>query len=122
MSIAEEIFAVGEVLKREPVKAWQKDVFAWELTAAQRDEFESSRIVHRGKQITLDLRGSRAKLVALSLRESGDDKAPLVFTQAMVERLGRVGGKELDRVYAVCAKLSGIAAGDDDEEPAAAKN
>lgn len=116
MSLADDIFEAAKVLKRKPIKAWGKDVWAWELMADERDEFEAGRIVQKGKKLVIDYKGSRAKLVVACLRVSGEDGALPVFMTDDLRRLRRVGGAELDRVYEECAKVSGIVAGDDEEE------
>lgn len=126
MSIADEILAEQQAkgLARKPVKAWGKDLWAWELTAAQKDVFEASRVVHKGSKMTLDFKGSRARLVIASLRVSGDEGSLPVFTEEHFERLSNLGGIELDRVYMEAARVCGILAGDDGEsmEDAARKN
>lgn len=118
MSIAEEIFAVGKVLKRKPIKAWGKDLWIFELDGAGREEYEASRLDFSGKKPKLNFKDTRAKLVGLSLRESDADDAPKVFQPAQVAQLSKLGGAELDRVYSACCVLSGISGGDDEEDPA----
>lgn len=118
MSIADEIFAEQKAkgLKRKPCKAWGKDLFVWELTAGERDAYEEGRVVHKGKKMSLDLKGSRAKLVVAALRLSAEEGAERVFADEDIRKLQRLGGFELDRVYAEAAAISGIVAGEDDEE------
>ncbi len=126
MSLADDIF--GKIdkdgLRRKPFKAWGKEVWIWELTAGQSDEFEAGRFKQVGKKSIFDARGSRAKLVVLCLRNSGAEDAEAIFTEDHIRRLQKAGRKELDRIYEECAIFNGIAAGldDEDEETDAAKN
>lgn len=124
--LADDIFAEQKAagLKRKPIKAWGKDVWAWELCEADRSEFEASRIDYsKPKKPKINYRGNRGRLIVLALYESGADDAKRVFQEADGLKLLKFGGAEMDRVYLECARISGITAGEDDEEEsAAAKN
>lgn len=118
MSIRDDILDSKDDLRRKEVVAWGRKLWVWELTGAERDEFEAGRVMQKGRKTILDFKGSRAKLVVASLRESGDPGAALVFQPDDVRRLQKKGGFELDKVYGAAAEISGITAGDDDEEDA----
>ncbi len=125
MSIADEIFteqkAIG--LKRELITAWGKPLWAWELSVADRDAYEASRLdTSKPKKPKINFQGSKARLVVMCLRESDKEDAPLVFQASDAARLQRLGGKELDKVFTACAVICGIQVGDDEEESPAAKN
>lgn len=85
---------------------WGGTVVVRGLTGAQRDEWEASTTVVRGKTAVRDTANARAKLVALCVvdHESGE---PL-FTRQDVDALGRKSGAALGRVFGVAARLSGL--------------
>lgn len=80
-------------------------VLVRELRGRERDEWEASLAVQRGKQMVPDVANMRAKLVALSI--VGDDGEP-VFTRQDVNALGELSAAALDRVFEAAAKLSGL--------------
>lgn len=85
---------------------WGGTVVVRGLTGAQRDEWEASTTIVRGKTAVRDTANARAKLVALCAvdHETGE---PL-FTRQDVDALGKKSGAALGRVFAVAARLSGL--------------
>jgi hypothetical protein len=112
--------STGDHLKREKTTTaiFEGDeVWMWELSGAERDKFESDRVkVEKGKT-KLDYTNARAKLVALSMRESGDRGAARICIDGDFAWLGNYGAGELDRLYGIAAKLSGLRTGDEDDDP-----
>lgn len=84
---------------------WGGEVRLRSLTGSERDEWESSMVRQVGNKTTYNVRNSRAKLIALSAVDG--DGQPL-FTKADVIKLGSKSAAPLDRLFAVCQRLSGI--------------
>jgi hypothetical protein len=94
-------------LKTEEVEVgeWGGVVLVRELRGRERDEWEASLAVQRGKQMVPDVANMRAKLVARCVVDA--DLEP-VFTQADVNALGDLSAAALDRVFTVASRLSGL--------------
>jgi hypothetical protein len=97
----------ASALKTEdvPVPEWGGSVLVRELRGRERDEWEASLAVQRGRQMVPDVSNMRAKLVARTV--VGDDGEP-VFTQQDVNALGELSAAALDRVFEVASRLSGL--------------
>lgn len=97
----------ASALKTEevPVPEWGGSVLVRELNGRQRDEWEASLAVQRGRQMVPDVANMRAKLVARTV--VGADLKPL-FTQQDVNALGELSAAALDRVFDVASRLSGL--------------
>jgi hypothetical protein len=80
-------------------------VLVRELRGRERDEWEASLAVQRGRQMVPDVANMRAKLVARTV--IGDDGEP-VFSQQDVAALGELSAAALDRVFEVASRLSGL--------------
>ena len=91
------------------VPEWGGTVLVRELNGRQRDEWEASLAVQRGKQMVPDVANMRAKLVARTV--VGEDGEP-VFTQQDVNALGELSAAALDRVFEVASRLSGLSEAD----------
>jgi hypothetical protein len=88
-----------------PVPEWGGAVLVRELRGRERDEWEASLAVQRGKQMVPDVANMRAKLVARSV--IGEDGEPL-FSQQDVSALGELSAAALDRVFEAASRLSGL--------------
>jgi hypothetical protein len=88
-----------------PVPEWGGSVLVRELRGRERDEWEASLAVQRGKQMVPDVANMRAKLAARVI--VGEDGEPL-FTQQDVAALGELSAAALDRVFEVASRLSGL--------------
>jgi len=88
-----------------PVPEWGGSVLVRELRGRERDEWEASLAVQRGKQMVPDVANMRAKLAARTIVDS--DGEP-VFTQQDVAALGELSAAALDRVFEVASRLSGL--------------
>jgi hypothetical protein len=80
-------------------------VLVRELRGRERDEWEASLAVQRGKQVVRDVANIRAKLAARCI--VGEDGEPL-FSQQDVAALGELSAAALDRVFEAAARLSGL--------------
>lgn len=101
-------------IKTEDVRVpeWGGTVRVKGLTAAQRDVFETQVVSMRGKDVSVNMAGIRAKIASMSLV---DDEGNKLFTEKDVKALGEKSGAALDRVFEVCTRLSGIGEDDVDE-------
>jgi hypothetical protein len=101
-------------LKTEEVDVpeWGGIVLVRELSGRERDEWEASLAVQRGKQMVPDVANMRAKLAARCI--VGADLEP-VFTQQDVAALGELSAAALDRVFEVASRLSGLSETDLEE-------
>lgn len=98
------------------VPEWGGTVRVRALTARERDEYEAEQVDFRNpKKPTIDLRNTRARLVALC---AVDENGERLFSRKDVEALGEVSSTALDRVFRVAKRLSGL----DETQEAAAKN
>ena len=87
-------------------------VLVRELRGRERDEWEASLAVQRGKQMVPDVANMRAKLVARSV--VGADGEP-VFTPQDVAALGELSAAALNRVFEVASRLAGLSEADMEE-------
>jgi hypothetical protein len=95
------------------VPEWGGSVLVRELRGRERDEWEASLAVQRGRQMVPDVANMRAKLVARCVVD-GPDGEP-VFTQQDVAALGELSAAALDRVFEAASRLSGLAEKDLEE-------
>jgi hypothetical protein len=91
------------------VGEWGGVVLVRELRGRERDEWEASLAVQRGKQMVPDVANMRAKLVARCVVNG--DLEP-VFSQQDVNALGELSAAALDRVFEVASRLSGLSEAD----------
>jgi hypothetical protein len=98
--------------ERVPVPEWGGEVMVRGLTGRQRDAWEASMTVRRGKKLEQDMRDFRARLVVQCVV---DETGQLVFHDGDVDALSAKSGSALDRIYDTAARLSGISGDDVDE-------
>ena len=109
-----EILNVNDIVVEEvQIPEWGKDatVYVKGMTGAERDKFESSLVVLRGKSQTLNMANIRAKLASLTICDKDGKR---LFTEADVQELSQKSASALQRVFVVAQKLSRI--GDEDIE------
>lgn len=94
------------------VPEWGGTVRVLGLTGKERDEFEESMLVKRGKRRDVSLVNARAKLVSLAVV---DEDGKRIFSDVDVAELGNKSAAALTRVYEVAARLSGLSDEDVDE-------
>lgn len=97
--------------KRVDIPEWNGYVFVRSLTGKERDAWETSLVVQRGKKREVNTLNMRAKLVALV---TVDEEGQPIFSQDQVEALSLKNSGALDRIFDVAQRLSGI--GDRDVE------
>lgn len=109
-----EAILAAEDLPRELVEVpeWGGAVYVRALTGAERDQFEASIVEQRGRDVRMNMRNIRAKLVALTVVDEGGQR---IFTDDDVAALGGKSAAALDRLFAVAQRLSGLSKEDVEE-------
>lgn len=82
------------------------------MTGRERDAWEKSLLVGRGKRREVDTTNVRAKLVALTACDASGER---VFSDADAEELGKARVDVLNKLFTVAQKLSGVSDEDVDE-------
>lgn len=107
------ILAKVDVQERELyVPEWETWVNVRGLTARERDDYERSIMVGKGKDRDVNLRNLRAKLVVRSVVDSAGQ---LLFSDADIEALGDKSAAALERIFDVARDLSGLSEQDTEE-------
>lgn len=107
------ILAHVDVQERELyVPEWQTWVKIRGLTARERDDYERSIMVGKGKDRDVNLRNLRSKLV---VRSVVDPAGQLLFSDADIEALGDKSAAALERIFDVARDLSGLSEQDTEE-------
>lgn len=94
------------------VPEWGGSVYVQAMTGRQRDMFEESLQVRRGKKIETSIVQFRAKLVALCVV---DENGQRIFSEADVQALGDKSAAALTRIAEVASRLSSITEADAEE-------
>lgn len=94
------------------VPEWGGTVRVRGQSGTERDHFESSMLVKRGKTRDVSLVNARAKLVSLSVVDENGER---VFSDGDVVALGHKSAAALTRVYEIASRLSGLSNEDVDE-------
>ena len=82
------------------------------MSAAQRDAFEASLMVGRGRRRDINTANLRAKLIAFCVV---DEAGLRVFSDEDVTALGEVRVDVVNRIFAVAQRLSGVSEEDIEE-------
>lgn len=101
-------------LPREQVTVpqWGGDVFVRTLTGTERDEFEQSCLVKKGKNKEMNLKNIRARLCVLCICEKDGTR---LFDARDIDSLGKKSASALDLIFAVAQRMNGLA-GEDVED------
>jgi hypothetical protein len=89
-----------------------EDVFMQGMSGTQRDAFEASLVVTRGRKRDINTQNLRARLVAYCAVDGLGDR---IFSDDDVEPLGRIRADLLNRMFTVAQRLSGLTDEDVDE-------
>lgn len=94
-------------LKTETVAVpqWGGEVIVQELTGGERDAFEQLISEKKQGNGSIDFKGIRATLVALSVVDESGQK---IFTKDDIDELDGKSAKALDAIFEVSQKLSGM--------------
>lgn len=95
------------------VPEWGGDVMVQGLTGTERDAFEASLTIQRGKNTSVNLQNARAKLVRKCI--VNPETKGRMYSEADIPALGRKSAIALERVFDVARKLSGLTEKDVEE-------
>lgn len=87
------------------VPEWGGAVRVVAMSGHDRDEFEESMVVMRGRNRTMNLANFRANLVARSIK---DEQGRRIFNDRDIVALGEKSAAALTRVVVVAQRLSGL--------------
>lgn len=87
------------------VPEWGGTVLVRGLTGRERDSWEASNRIQRGREMVYNQVDARARLVVRALVDDNGDR---LFKDTDAGALGAKSGKVLDRLFDVAAELSGI--------------
>lgn len=93
------------------VPEWGGTVRVRSLSGAERDAYEASMRLQRGKEFIANMANIRAKLVAKCVVDENGER---IFTDNDAPALGEKSASALDRIFEVAARLSRIS--DEDVE------
>jgi hypothetical protein len=94
------------------VPEWGGIVRVRGLSGTERDAFEAASLQGRGKNVQVNLRNLRARLVQKAVV---DERGELLFRPVDVEQLGRKSAAALQRLFEPAARLSGLTEDDMEE-------
>ncbi|MFZ4773932.1 MAG: hypothetical protein ACOYM3_01125 [Terrimicrobiaceae bacterium] len=95
------------------VPEWGGDVYVEGMTGSERDGLESDIASRKGKEVQINLRNFRAKLVAKCAKDP--ETHMRLFNDQDVLALGHKSAKALERVFDVARRLSGFSEDDVEE-------
>ncbi len=109
----QEILDADDLETREvDVPEWGGSVLVKALSGKDRDAYEASLTMKKGKNYERNLHNVRAKLVARCVIYEDGSR---MFTDAEVNALGAKSAAALDRVFEVCAEMSRLSEEDVEE-------
>lgn len=113
-SLRDQILAISDLPTEEVIVPQWGGMKVWVrgLTAYERDAFEADNITGRGKNRDVNLRGIRARLVALC---AVDENGERIFSNDDVEALGGKSSAAVGRLFDVASRLNGISESDVEE-------
>ena len=114
MNIKEQILALKNRLTIEsvPVEGLADPIYVRTLTGRERDGFESSCFVQKGKNRTPSTENIRSKLL---VRAICDKEGTRVFGDDDIDALGLLPADVLDSLFTVAQRLSGLSSNDVEE-------
>lgn len=98
-------------LEKEKVylEPWDGHVYVREMTAEERDEFESDMVDVRqngqGSETQMDTRNIRARMAALTVVDKDDNR---LFSEDDIKRLGSKSSRAMNKIFNKAQKLSGF--------------
>jgi hypothetical protein len=92
-------------IEKVEVPEWGGEVFIKGLTGTERDFFESTIVLFRGKAQQMNLQDVRARLASLTICDVDGNR---LFTEQNVRALGEKSAAALQRVFRIAQRLSGL--------------
>ncbi len=96
-------------IEKVDVPEWGGHVLIGTMPGTERDDFEAETYQMKGKDVTVNRRNFRARLL---YRTICDEQGNPIFTRKDVDALGSKSSKALDRCFSVAQKLNGLGAED----------
>lgn len=113
MNVKDKLLGLTLPKQEVPVPELGGDVvWVWGLSGFDRDAFESTMTVQRGKKREQNLANIRARFLVLVLRDADGKR---LFTDADASVVGNLPASVLDRLFDVGRKLSGMTEADVEE-------
>ena len=102
----DDILKVSDItLEKVSVPEWGGDIYVKGLTGAERDAFEQSLVVSKGKSRAVNMNNFRAKLAALTICDADGVR---MFEDSDMRLLTQKSAAALQRVFVVARRLSNI--------------
>jgi hypothetical protein len=102
----ESIFNSTDLKSEEVyIPEWLGSVKVRGMTGEERDKYEKSVLIKKGKNIEVNLENARARLIILT---TVDENGKHLFTENDLVALGHKSAAALSRIFDVAARLSGI--------------
>ncbi len=102
----EAILAVQDTARElVGVPEWGGAVWVRGLTGSERDAFEGEVVQRNGRDVRMNTRNLRARMVVLSVVNEDGSR---MFAYHDIEALGEKSARALDRIFAVAQRLSGL--------------
>lgn len=109
----DDLFATVETRTEELwIPELGKKVRIRAITGKERDAYEQSMVIGKGKDQTVNMRNARAKLAVLALANEDGSR---MFSDADAGRLGNLPAIALERIFDRARKLGGLTDQDLDE-------
>lgn len=101
-------------LERADVPEWGEgaQVFVRTMSGAERDAWEVEQFDINGKDVTVNRRNLRARLLVKCVV---DESGKRIFEDGEADALGSRSSRVIDRIYAVAQRLNGLSKKDEDE-------
>lgn len=109
----DSILAYRAKLTPVEVPEWGGTVYVRVMSGAERDAFEDETFKINGKNVELNRKNARARLLVRCITDEGGER--LFNDNGDADRLGAQPADVLDRVYAVAAKSNGLSKADEDD-------
>lgn len=112
MGLRDEILNSGDLAREEVhVPSWKLSgpIYVREMTASERDAYEAYILDNRGKNERANLRGLRARLVALTLVDEAGNR---IFSDEDVEAVGRKGARAIEPIVEAAMRLNAMRSAD----------
>ena len=119
------LFGRGEILLADDLPTEDVRIPEWEkkggpeawvrvrgLTGRERDKYEVSITIGKGKDQTMNVRNARAKLLVMCIVDETGQK---IFNEADISALGEKSAAGLERLFDVATRLSGLSKRDVEE-------
>ena len=99
-------------LEKELIKVWGGEIYVRGLTGEERDDFEKKVFLDKEGNENERFKNFRAELIVRTVVNDKDEK---VFDMSDVAKLGTKSAKEINKIFEVAQRLSGLGKEDIDD-------